>query len=103
MKLKLYLSYVKLINSENYKFLSTYESDYSSDEDSSSDVESNLSDKLPDNNKVNVISVYNTRGDLVIIEDTVQDPIKQENLDISDISNYIPHNKIKKNKEQIYT
>ena len=103
MKLKLYLSYVKLINSENYKFLSTYESDYSSDEDSSSDVESNLSDKLPDNNKVNVISVYNTGGDLVIIEDTVQDPIKQENLDISDISNNIPHNKITKNKEQIDT
>ena len=101
--MKLYLSYVKLINSENYKFLSTYESDYSSDEDSSSDVESNLSDKLPDNNKVNVISVYNTGGDLVIIEDTVQDPIKQENLDISDISNNIPHNKITNNKEQIDT
>ena len=103
MKLKLYLSYVKLINSENYKFLSTYESDYSSDEDNSSDVESNLSDKLPDNNKVNVISVYNTGGDLAIIEDTVQDPIKQENLDISDISNNIPHNKITNNKEQIDT
>ena len=95
MKLKLYLSYVKLINSENYKFLSTYESDYSSDEDSSSDVESNLSDKLPDNNKVNVISVYNTGEDLIIVEDTVQDPIKQENPDISD---NIPNNKITNNK-----
>ena len=95
---KKYFSYLKSINSKDYKFWSTYESDYSSDEDSPSDVESNLSDKLPDNNKVNVISIYNTGEDLVIVEDTVQDPIKQENPDISDISDNIPNNKITNNK-----
>ena len=95
-----------MINSENYKFLSIYESDYSSDEDSSndySDAESKLSDKLLDNNKVNVISVYNTGEDLIVVEDTVQDPIKQENPDISDISDNIPNDKIANNKEQIDT
>ena len=75
-----------------------FESDYSSDKNSPSDVESNLSDKLPDNNKVNVISIYNTGEDLVIVEDTVQDPIKQENPDISDISDNIPNNKITNTK-----
>ena len=93
-----YFSYLKIINSKDYQFWSTYESDYDSDEDSPSDVESNLSDKLPDNNKVNVISVYNTGKDLIIVEDTVQDPIKQENPGISDISDNIPNNKITKNK-----
>ena len=95
---KKFFSYLKSINSKDYKYWSTYESDYSSDEDSPSDVESNLSDKLPDNNKVNVISVYNTGKDLIIVEDTVQDPIKQENPGISDISDNIPNNKITKNK-----
>ena len=81
-----------MINSKDYKFWSTYESDYSSDKDSPSNVELNLSDKLPDNNKVNVISIYNTGEDLVIVEDTVQDPVKQENPGIS-ISDNIPNNK----------
>ena len=92
-----------MINSKDYKFWSTYESDYSSNKDSPSDVESNLSDKLPDNNKVNVIPIYNTGEDLVIVEDTVKDSIKQENPDISDISGNIPNNKITNNKEQIDT
>ena len=71
---KKYFSYVKLIDSKNYEFLSTYESDYSSDEDSLSDysdIKSKLPDKLPDNYKANVISVYNTGEDLIIDEDTV--------------------------------
>ena len=71
---------------------------YSSDEDSPSNVELNLSDKLPDSNKVNVISIYNTGEDLAIVEDTVQDRIKQENPDISDISDNIPNNKVTNNK-----
>ena len=64
-----------MIDSKNYEFLSTYESDYSSDEDSLSDysdIKSKLPDKLPDNYKANVISVYNTGEDLIIDEDTVQ-------------------------------
>ena len=72
---KKYFTYVKLIDSKNYEFLSTYESDYSSEEDSASDysdIESKLPDKLPDDNKVNVITT--TGEDLIIDENTAQNP-----------------------------
>ena len=64
-----------MIDSKNYEFLSTYESDYSSEEDSASDysdIESKLPDKLPDDNKVNVITT--TGEDLIIDENTDQNP-----------------------------
>ena len=70
-----YFTYVKLIDSKNDEFLSTYESDYSSDEDIASDysdIESKLPDKLPDDNKVNVITT--TGEDLIIDENTDQNP-----------------------------
>ena len=75
---KKYFTYVKLIDSKNYEFLSTYESDYSSEEDKwlipsdYSDNESKLPDKLPDDNKVNVITT--TGEDLIIDENTAQNP-----------------------------
>ena len=83
-----YFSYAKMVDPKNYKFLS--ETNYSSEEDSASDyseVESRLPDKLPDDNKVNVIST--TGEDLIINEDTAQNP---------DISDNIPNKKITKNE-----
>ena len=64
-----------MIDSKNYEFLSTYESDYSSEEDSASDysdIESKLPDNLPDDNKVNLITT--TGEDLTIDENTAQNP-----------------------------